>query len=408
MKKPEILSPAGSPEKARFAFAYGADAVYAAGENFGLRSSAGNFTNNELEKAVSEAKTLGKKIYVAANVFPYNSDIEPMKAYFDLLARIKPDAVILSDLGAMSVLKERAPRIPFHVSVQANNLNYREVLEWGRLGAKRIILARELPFEEIKKIRKEAPDMELEIFVHGSICMSFSGRCLLSNYMTGRDSNRGKCAQSCRWSYRLEEEKRPGEYMPVVEDNRGTYIFNSKDLCCAPVLERFIELGIDSFKIEGRMKSTHYAAVTAGVYSRIRDEYMKDPAGYRFNPVWYEELLKISHREYTNGLYFQGERINQDYTSSDYRASYKYCGYVKAHGDKNIYSVQLKATLKTGEYVEVLTSDYRIFEAKVTAVLNADNTEATHNKQFGTYTLKLDAPEVLPELSILRVKQQGK
>jgi len=404
IKRPEILSPAGNPEKLEFALRYGADAVYAAGENFGLRSGAGNFSRDELIKAVERVHSANKKIYITANIFPYNSDIEPMKKYFGYLGELKVDGVIISDLGAMAVLKQTAPHLPAHISVQANNLNYMEVKQWQKLGAKRIILARELSFSDIKIIREKCPDMELEIFVHWAICISFSGRCLLSAYLTGRDANHGECSQPCRWSYGLVEEKRPGEYMPVAEDDRGTYIFNSKDLCAVRELRKFMEIGIDSFKIEGRMKSNHYAAVTAFVYKKAVDDFMKDPGHYVFDPKLLDELEKVSHREFTDAMYFPEGNINQSYKSSDYSSTCKYAGYVKKNMGGQKALVDVKTTLKIGDKVEVITPEGKIFDVVIKGIKDSSDMEITYTKQFEDYILQFESMEIPGPYSILRMK----
>ncbi len=405
MKKPEILSPAGNLEKLEFALRFGADAVYAAGENFGLRSSAGNFSHDGLKTAVEKTHAAGKKIYITANIFPYNSDIEPMRVYFRYLESLKVDAVIISDPGVMQLLKEEAPSLAAHISVQANNMNYMEVKAWQKAGAKRVVLARELPFADIKTIREKCPDMELEVFVHGAICMSLSGRCLMSNYMTGRDANKGECSQPCRWSYKLVEEKRPGEYMPVMEDERGTYIFNSKDLCSAPELHKFMEIGIESFKIEGRMKSSHYAAVTASVYRSIVDSYMKDPGGYVFNTEYIKELEKVSHREFTDGLYFPDGGINQNYKSSDYQATYRYAGFIRENRDKNRFLADVKATMKIGDTFEVYTPEGKTFNIVIKGITDTDGMEYTHTKQYKDYVIEIGSNEVPGPYSIIRAKE---
>ncbi|MGD0565990.1 MAG: peptidase U32 family protein [Candidatus Goldiibacteriota bacterium] len=402
MKKPEILSPAGNREKLEFAIRYGADAVYLAGENFGLRSGAGNFSNEELAQAAGTIRAAGKKIYVTSNIFPRNADLKPMAAYFGFLNDIKVDAVIVSDMGAFNILKKEAPAVRAHISVQANNMNYGEALAWQGLGASRIILARELSFDEIREIREKCPGLELEIFVHGAICMSYSGRCMMSNYLTGRDPNRGDCSQPCRWSYKLMEEKRPGEYMDVVEDDRGTYIFNSKDLCSIRELHRFIEIGIDSFKIEGRMKSSYYAAVTAFAYKKAAENYLKDPGKYIFDEGLYGELENISHREYTNGFYFPGEGVNQNYKTSNYTSLKKYAGFIKKiNGNKILASV--KATLKLGDAVEIFSPDGSRGEIIIKGIAGIDLIEWTHTKNFSDYLLTVDTAAGLLPYSILRV-----
>jgi putative protease len=408
MKIPEILSPAGNMEKLKFAFEYGADAVYAAGRNFGLRESAGNFSDKELLNAVSMAHLKNKKIYITANIFPYNKDIAPMGEYFSFLNDIKPDGIILSDLGAFSVAVEKAPKVPIHISVQANNLNYAAVKQWKKMGASRIILARELPFEDIKTIREKCPDMELEIFVHGAICVSYSGRCLISQYMTGRDANHGECSQGCRWKYRLEEEKRPGEYLDVEEDKRGTYLFNSKDLCAFFELHKFMEIGIDSFKIEGRMKSPHYAAVTAGVYKKAVELYATNPSDYIPEKGLYDELLKVSHREFTDSFYFPDGKTTQNYISSGNTAGSKYAGYIKTPGKQlreGVYGaiVDVKETMRLGDVIQVLTPSWKKFGIQVMGIKSLDGMEHTYTKQYGDFILEIISREKPEELSILRI-----
>lgn len=407
MKIPEILSPAGNMEKLIFACKYGADAVYAAGRNFGLRSAAGNFTDEELIKAAAYIHSENKKIYITANIFPYNSDLKPMADYFAFLNELKVDGIIISDLGAFTIAKENAPRIPLHISVQANNLNYAEVKTWKKLGASRIILARELKFTDIKEIRDKCPDMELEIFVHGAICVSYSGRCMISQYLNNRDANHGDCSQGCRWKYRLEEEKRPGVYMDVQEDERGTYLFNSKDLCAIKELHKFIEIGIDSFKIEGRMKSIHYAAITAGAYKKAVDQYIKEKENYKFDESLFEELLKVSHREFTDGFYFPDKDITQNTITSDYTASSKYAGFIKTVDEtsKNgIYKVlaDIKNTIKIGDVIELVTPALMSTNAVVKSILELDGKHLTHTKHFNDYTIEVQCDIKPKEYSILR------
>jgi len=401
MKKPELLAPAGDPEKLNIAFEYGADAVYASGREFGLRSFAGNFTDAELEQAVKETREKGKKIYITVNIFPRNKDIPGIEKHILYLKKIKPDAMIISDLGVFSLAREIAPEIPVHISVQANNMNYREVETWKKFGASRVILARELNIAEIREIRKKVPGIELELFVHGAICVSLSGRCLLSNYLTGRDANSGECAQSCRWSYELVEEKRPGEYMPVIEDERGTYIFNSKDLCTIKHIPELMEAGIDSFKIEGRMKSAHYTAVTTAVYKKAMDEYAAAPDKYTFKPALYEELEKISHRQYFSGLYFSDDPIKQHYESSKYEATRKFIGYAKESAG-NSAAVFVRNTFKTGENVEIFTPSGKNFLAKVSGIKNTDGTEEPYAKQDKEYTVTFETQEKIEKYSMVR------
>jgi len=404
MKIPEILSPAGNLEKLQFAFAYGADAVYVAGKEFSLRSYAGNLSDEELQKAVELTKANKKKIYVAVNIFPYNKDINEIEKYIKFLASLKINGIIVSDLGVFSIVKEIAPSIPIHISVQANNLNYKEIKMWKKLGASRVILARELSYEDIVEIRKQVPDIELEIFVHGAICMSYSGRCLLSNYLTGRDSNKGECAQSCRWKYFLVEEKRKGEYMPVFEDNRGSYILNSKDLCTIQNLHKFIEAGIDSFKIEGRMKSIHYVALTTSIYKKVRDEYLKNPFTYTFNNKYMEELEKISHRPYTKGFYFTDENMKQNYDFSDYISTYTYIGYVMEENQNDLIKISVKRTFKNNDDMEFFLPDGSYFKTKIKEIKNKDKIDELYTKQNHEYFIKIENNKKLPEFTILRKK----
>jgi putative protease len=325
-----------------------------------------------------------------------------MAKYFGFLNEIKVDAVIVSDLGAFNILKKEAPGLKAHISVQANNTNYAEVLAWQKIGAQRIILARELSFEEIRQIREKCPGMELEIFVHGAICMSYSGRCMMSNYLTGRDPNRGDCSQPCRWSYSLVEEKRPGEYMNVIEDERGTYIFNSKDLCSINELHKFIEIGIDSFKIEGRMKSSYYAAITAFAYGKATENYLKDPENYAFDGTLYNELENISHREYTNGFYFPGEGVfNQNYKTSNYTSLKKYAGFIREVKGKQVLAA-VKATLKLGDVVDVFSPDGSKGTMTIKGIADADMIEWTHTKNFEDYLLTVETTAALLPLTIIR------
>ncbi len=403
MKKPEILSPAGNLEKLNFALAYGADAVYVAGKNFSLRSYAGNLSDEEMAQATELVHKNNKRIYVTLNIFPYNRDIEGIKKYLKFLDSLKIDAVIISDLGVFSIARELCPDISVHISVQANNLNYEEVNMWKKLGAKRVILARELSYDDICEIREKIPDIELEVFVHGAICMSYSGRCLLSNYLTERDSNRGECAQSCRWKYNLVEEKRPGEYLSVIEDERGAYILNSKDLCTIENLHKFIEAGIDSLKIEGRMKSVHYVAVTTSIYKKARDEYLRNPCNYRFNEKYVEELQKISHRPYTQGFYFKEDKeILQNYSSSDYISTFDYIGHVLEESMDNTIKILCKRTFKINDEIEIFLPGGDSFKTHVLTIKNKDGIEEIYAKQDSEYFIKTDARTKVPEFAILR------
>lgn len=354
MKKPELLAPAGNMEKLKMALLYGADAVYLGGKAFGLRAFGGNFTNEELQEAVDFAHKLGKKIYVTVNIFPHNSDIAKLPAYLTFLNEIKVDAILVADLGVFTLAKEYAPDVELHISTQANNTNWAAVNAWGELGASRVVLAREMSLEEIKEIREKC-SVELEMFVHGAMCISYSGRCLMSNYLTGRDANRGSCAQPCRWNYALVEEKRPGQYFPVLEDERGTYIFNSKDMCLLPYLPDVIVSGVDSLKIEGRMKSVHYAASVVKAYREAIDSYFAAPEQFEVKKEWVEELDKVSHRAYTTGFYYgRPTEKDQIYGTSSYTQTSDFVGLVLDYDEKTGFAtVEQRNNMKVGQEIEI-------------------------------------------------------
>ena len=354
MKKPELLAPAGNMEKLKMALLYGADAVYLGGKAFGLRPFGGNFTNEELQEAVDFAHKLGKKIYVTVNIFPHNSDIAKLPAYLTFLNEIKVDAILVADLGVFTLAKEYAPDVELHISTQANNTNWAAVNAWAELGASRVVLAREMSLEEIKEIREKC-SVELEMFVHGAMCISYSGRCLMSNYLTGRDANRGSCAQPCRWNYALVEEKRPGQYFPVLEDERGTYIFNSKDMCLLPYLPDVIASGVDSLKIEGRMKSVHYAASVVQAYREAIDSYFAAPEQFEVKKEWVEELDKVSHRAYTTGFYYgRPTEKDQIYGTSSYTQTSDFVGLVLDYDEKTGFAtVEQRNNMKVGQEIEI-------------------------------------------------------
>ena len=354
MKKPELLAPAGNMEKLKMALLYGADAVYLGGKAFGLRAFGGNFTNEKLQEAVDFAHKLGKKIYVTVNIFPHNSDIAKLPAYLTFLNEIKVDAILVADLGVFTLAKEYAPDVELHISTQANNTNWAAVNAWAELGASRVVLAREMSLEEIKEIREKC-SVELEMFVHGAMCISYSGRCLMSNYLTGRDANRGSCAQPCRWNYALVEEKRPGQYFPVLEDERGTYIFNSKDMCLLPYLPDVIASGVDSLKIEGRMKSVHYAASVVKAYREAIDSYFAAPEQFEVKKEWVEELDKVSHRAYTTGFYYgRPTEKDQIYGTSSYTQTSDFVGLVLDYDEKTGFAtVEQRNNMKVGQEIEI-------------------------------------------------------
>ena len=311
MRDTELLIPAGSLDVLKTAVIYGADAVYLGGEAFGLRAKAKNFTNEEIKEGIAFAHERGVKVYITANILAHNDDLAGVEQYFEELKDIRPDALIISDPGVFAIAKRVLPDMELHVSTQANNTNYGTYLFWHQLGAKRVVSARELSLQEIREIRAHIPeDMQIESFIHGAMCISYSGRCLLSNFLVGRDANQGACTHPCRWKYSVVEETRPGEYMPVYENERGTYIFNSKDLCMIEHIPELVDAGIDSFKIEGRMKTALYVATVARTYRKAIDDYKKDPALYRKNMEWYkEEIGKCTYREFTTGRGSPGGRL---------------------------------------------------------------------------------------------------
>ena len=353
-KRPEILAPAGSLSKLKFAFTYGADAVYVGGESFSLREAAENFTTDELREGIKYAHARNKKVYITANILPHNKDIDEFKTYIKKVADMGADAAIISDLGLFDIARSVAPDLDIHISTQANNVNYASANAWYKMGAKRIIVARELSIEEIKEIRQNIPDdLELECFVHGAMCISYSGRCLLSNYMTGRDSNQGACAHPCRWKYFLMEEKRPGEYMPVFENERGTFIYNSKDLCMIRHLKELVDAGVSSLKIEGRVKTEYYVATVTKAYRDALDDVM---AGKPFREENYFELEKVSHREYTTGFFFgRPGGSEQIYTSSSYKRMYDLVGIVTGYDkEKKMLEVTQRNKFFKGDTLEIL------------------------------------------------------
>lgn len=356
MKKIELLAPAGNLEKLKTAIYYGADAVYVGGEEFSLRTAADNFTMDELKEGIDFAHKHGVKIYLALNCFPHNRDIEKLRDYISKIAKTDIDAVIVSDLGAFVLVSEIAPRMEIHISTQANTVNHLTAASWYKMGAKRVVLARELTFEEIKEIRdKTAVGLELEMFAHGAMCMSYSGRCLLSNYLVGRDSNSGDCAQPCRWNYSLMEQQRPGEYMPIEENSRGSFIFNSKDLCLIKRIPELVSAGVASLKIEGRVKSEYYVASVVKVYREAIDAYYRDPENYHFNPSWMTELEKVSHRPYWEGFCFGGD-LGQNYATSNYIREYDVIGTLKSYDERTgIAEITQRNRFFRGDEIEVIS-----------------------------------------------------
>ena len=389
MRRVELLIPAGSLEVLKTAVIFGADAVYIGGEAFSLRAKAKNFSLREMEEGICFAHERGAKVYVTANIFAHHGDLEEAERYFrelDTLAA-KPDALIISDPGLFSIAREVCPDMEIHISTQANNTNYKTYTFWHKLGAKRVVCARELSLSEIKKIRENIPeDMEIEAFIHGAMCISYSGRCLLSNYFTGRDANQGACTHPCRWKYAVVEESRPGEYLPVYENERGTFLFNSGDLCMIEHIPELLDAGIDSFKIEGRMKAALYVATVARTYRKAIDDYMESEETYRNHMEWYkQEIGKCTYRQFTTGFYFGkpgGE--SQIYDSSTYRSEAVYLGMVERTDERGYAYLEQKNKFYTGDSIEIMKSDGRNVPVLVEAMEDEEGTpmeSCPHAKQ---------------------------
>lgn len=395
MKKPELLLPAANLNVLKIAIEYGADAVYIGGEAFSLRANADNFTKEDMIEGVKFAHERGKVVYVTANILAHNDDIDEAVAYFTELKEVKPDAILISDPGLFEIAREICPEIDIHISTQANNVNYRTFLFWKKLGATRVVCGRELSLKEIAQIRDKIGDMEIEAFVHGAMCISYSGRCLLSNYFTGRDANQGACTHPCRWKYSVVEEKRPGEYLPVYENDRGTYIFNSKDLCMIEHLPEMIEAGIDSLKIEGRMKTALYVATVARTYRQAIDDYFTDEALYRANLEKYmEEIRCCTYRQFTTGFFFhKPTEETQIYDSNTYMKGCTYLGTVQEVVDGKIKLTQ-KNKFSVGETIEIMKKDGRNLLATVEKIQDEDGNEqdsCPHSKQLIFVTLSEEA-----------------
>ena len=407
MRDTELLIPASSLEVLKVAVKFGADAVYIGGEAFGLRAKAKNFSLEEMKEGIEFAHKYGVKVYVTANILAHNADLEEVKKYFKELEDVNPDALIISDPGIFMIAKEVLPNMELHISTQANNTNYGTYLFWYAQGAKRVVSARELSLAEIKEIRKNIPDeLEIESFIHGAMCMSYSGRCLLSNYFTGRDANRGACTHPCRWKYSLVEETRPGEYMPVYENERGTYIFNSKDLCMIEHIPEVLDAGIDSLKIEGRMKTALYVATVARTYRKAIDDFKKDPELYRANMEWYkEEIGKCTYREFTTGFYFgKTDETTQIYDNNTYVKNYTYLGTVGVCDEQGRYAIDQRNKFSVGEIIEVMKPNGDNIEVEVKAIFDEDYNpmeSAPHPKQ----KLWIDLGIALDEYDILRKKE---
>ena len=407
MRRPELLIPASSLEVLKIAVIYGADAVYIGGEAFGLRAKAKNFSMEEIREGIAFAHAHDVKVYITANILAHNGDLDGVREYFAELREIKPDALIISDPGVYMIAKEVCPEIERHISTQANNTNYGTYRFWYEQGAKRVVSARELSLAEIKEIRANIPDdLEIETFIHGAMCISYSGRCLLSNYFTGWDANQGACTHPCRWKYAVVEEKRPGEYLPVYENERGTYIFNSKDLCMIEHIPELMESGIDSFKIEGRMKTALYVATVARTYRRAIDDYKQSPELYREHMAWYQEQISnCTYRQFTTGFFFgKPSDEAQIYDNNTYVKEYTYLGIVGERNEEGLYRIEQRNKFSVGESIEVMKPDGANITVTVQRIVDEEGNDmesAPHPKQV----LYIDLGQPLAMYDILRRKE---
>ncbi|MDD5926985.1 MAG: U32 family peptidase [Firmicutes bacterium] len=408
MRKMELLAPAGDLEKLKIAVLYGADAVYFGGELFSLRAGAGNMTMDEMKEGICFAHERGVKCYLALNIFAHNEDIIPLKEYLTAIKNLCIDAFIASDPGIIALIQEIIPGAEIHLSTQANMTNYQTAEFWYNMGVKRIVLARELTFKEIKEMREKTPsDLEFEAFVHGAMCISYSGRCLLSNFMIERDANRGMCAHPCRWKYALVEEQRPGQYYPVEEDSRGTYILNSRDLCMIEYIPELAESGISSLKIEGRMKSIFYVATVVTAYRKAIDAYYADPHRFEFKEEWIKELKKVSHREFTTGFYFdKPTNKDQNYQTSAYTRDYTFTGIVKSYDYETGYAiVEQRNKMVVGDEIEVFGPGTDFFVQHLTEMYNEEGEpieSAPHPQQI----LKIKMAKPVKENFMLRKQKE--
>lgn len=404
MKDIELLAPAGDLEKLKMAINYGADAVYLGGEEFGLRAKAKNFSLDEIKEGVEFAHKHNKKIYITLNIIPHNEDLKGLEEYILNLEKNNVDAFIVADAGVFSIVSEIVPNMEIHLSTQANTTNFGTANFWHKQGIKRIVVARELSLEEIKEISDNSPDtLEIEAFVHGAMCISYSGRCLLSNYMVGRDANRGECAQACRWKYNLVEEKRPGEYYPVYEDEKGTYIYNSKDLCMIEHIPEIIESGVKSLKIEGRMKSAYYVATIIRSYRMAIDAYLKDKENYEYDKKWLEEIKKASYRDFTSGFYFnKPTEEDQLYGSSSYIRNYDFVGLVLDYDDEEkMATVEQRNRIFKGDEIEIFGPNKDYFTQKIDIMKNEKDEMidvAPHAKQI----IKIKVDKAVQKMDMIR------
>lgn len=404
MRKPELLVPASSLEVLKIAVIFGADAVYIGGEAFGLRAKAKNFSHDDMAAGIAFAHEHGVKVYVTVNILAHNYDLEGVREYLYELKELKPDGLIIADPGIFMYAKEICPEIERHISTQANNTNYETYRFWYQLGAKRVVTARELSLEEIREIRAHIPDdMEIETFIHGAMCISYSGRCLLSNYLTGRDANRGACTHPCRWKYSIVEEKRPGEYMPVFENERGTYIFNSKDLCMIEHIGDILESGIDSLKIEGRMKTALYVATVARTYRKAIDDYMESPEKYQANMSWYQEQISnCTYRQFTTGFFYgKPDENTQIYDNNTYEKEYTYLGYAEGVDERGFAQITQRNKFTVGETIEIMKPDGRNLSVTVQGIYNEDG-ESQESAPHAQQKLYVDLGTEIEMYDLLR------
>lgn len=409
MKKPEILAPASSLEVLKTAIHYGADAVYIGGEMYGLRAKAKNFSKEDMKEGIRFAHEHGKKVYVTANITAHDRDLSGVEEYFEELKEIRPDALIISDPGVFTIARRVCPEIDVHISTQANNVNYMTFNFWKEQGATRVVTARELSIKEIADIHAHIPeDLEIETFVHGAMCISYSGRCLLSHYFTGRDANLGACTHPCRWKYHIVEEKRPGEYLPVEENERGTYIFNSKDLCMIEHIPELVEAGIDSFKIEGRMKTALYVAVVARTYRQAVDDYFESPEKYKSRiPYYKEEIAKCTYRQFTTGFFFgPTSHETQIYDNNTYVNEFIYLGMVKEIKENGLVVFEQKNKFSVGDVIEVMKTSGENLHATVVEMYNAAG-ETIENCPHPQEEIWIKVTENLEEGDIMRIHKEA-
>ena len=408
MKKPELLIPASSLEVLKTAVIFGADAVYIGGEAFGLRAKAKNFSMEEMKEGIAFAHAHGVKVYVTANILAHNYDLEGVRAYFQELKEIRPDALIIADPGVFMIAKEVCPEIERHISTQANNTNYMTYRFWKEQGARRVVSARELSLEEIREIRANIPDdLEIETFIHGAMCISYSGRCLLSNYFTGRDANQGACTHPCRWKYAVVEETRPGEYMPVYENERGTFIFNSKDLCMIEHIPEILESGIDSLKIEGRMKTALYVATVARTYRKAIDDCLTSRELYEQHMDWYrEQIAGCTYRQFTTGFFYgKPDEHTQIYDNNTYSKGYTYLGIVREVDTQGRCQIEQRNKFTVGEAIEIMKPDGRNVTAVVEGIWNEEGVSmesAPHPQQ----KLSVQLSEQAERYDLLRRREE--